>query len=169
MRCRKDTFINLRMGCKTATLYEFLPKSLNKIDSKRGLGSKIEAITYQLRLITNVGSFWIHSSPHQWLELKVSWIQNEFMMSSFLPNYKRKISALTTQAEILTNFVHILGKRWLHKFILKLTDLYTWTIVDFLLTSLPLPRTSCPRTHWMTSYPNSFRKLLYEPWCLEVD
>ena len=51
------------------------------------------------------------------------------MKSSFLPKYKQKIvrtSTLTTQGRNPGNFLFLfLGKRWLHKFILKITDLYS--------------------------------------------
>ena len=61
------------------------------------------------------------------LLLKVRQFQNEFMKSSFLPKYERKIvkiSALTKQGRNPDNFSFAFWeKRWLHKFILKLSDL----------------------------------------------
>ena len=66
------------------------------------------------------------SENHQ--PVKVSQFQNEFMKSSFLPKYEQKIvkiSALTTQGRNPDNFSFIFWeKRWLNKFILKLTNLY---------------------------------------------
>ena len=60
-------------------------------------------------------------------QLKVSKFQNEFMKSPFLPKYEQKIvkiSALTTQGRNPDNFLFVFWeKRWLHKFILKLSDL----------------------------------------------
>ena len=50
------------------------------------------------------------------------------MKSSFLPKYEQKnvrISALCSEGRNLDNFSFVFWeKRWLHKFILKLTDLY---------------------------------------------
>ena len=50
------------------------------------------------------------------------------MKSSFLPKYEQKIvkiSALTTQGRNPDNFLFVFWeKRWLHKLILKITDLY---------------------------------------------
>ena len=50
------------------------------------------------------------------------------MKSSFIPKYERKIvkiSDLTTQGRNSDNFSFVFWeKRWLHKFILKLSDLY---------------------------------------------
>ena len=63
--------------------------------------------------------------------LKVSKFQNEFMNSSFLPKYEPKIvriSALSygtvegTGQKFLQYFL-FWEKQWLHKFILKFTDL----------------------------------------------
>ena len=74
----------------------------------------------------------IASQPNhfQSLRLKVSKFQNEFMKSSFLPKYEPnilRISALysgTLQGRNPYNFWFIFWeKRWLHKFILKFTDL----------------------------------------------
>ena len=60
--------------------------------------------------------------------LKVRQFQNEFMKSSFLPKCERKIvriSALCSVDRNLDNFLFVFWeKRWLHKLILKLTDLY---------------------------------------------
>jgi hypothetical protein len=54
--------------------------------------------------------------------LKVSYFQNEFMKSSFLPT-----TGLCSEGRNPDNFLFVfLEKRWLHKFILKLTDLYLW-------------------------------------------
>ena len=50
------------------------------------------------------------------------------MKSSLLPKYEQKIvkiSALTTQGRNPDNFSFVFWeKRWLHKFVLKLSDLY---------------------------------------------
>ena len=50
------------------------------------------------------------------------------MKSSFLQKYEQKIveiSALTTQGRNPDNFLFVFWeKRWLHRFILKLSDLY---------------------------------------------
>ena len=60
--------------------------------------------------------------------LKVSYIQNEFTKSSFLPKYEQeivRISVLCIEGRNLDNFLFVFWeKRWLHKFILKLTDYY---------------------------------------------
>ena len=60
--------------------------------------------------------------------LKVIKFQNEFMKSSLLPKYEQKvvkISTLTTQGRDTDNFLFVFWeKQWLHKFILKFTDLY---------------------------------------------
>ena len=60
--------------------------------------------------------------------LKVRQFHNEFMKSSFFPTYEQKIvkiSALTTQGRKHDNFLFIFWEKWwLHKFILKLPDLY---------------------------------------------
>ena len=60
------------------------------------------------------------------------------MKSSFLPKYEQKIvriSALTTQGKNHDKFLFIFWeKRWLHKFILKITNLY-WKILLNLLFS----------------------------------
>ena len=60
--------------------------------------------------------------------LKVRQFQNEFVKSSFLPKCEQKIvriSALTTQGRNPDNFLFVFHeKRWLHKFILKLSDLW---------------------------------------------
>ena len=62
----------------------------------------------------------------QKIELKVRQFQNEFMKSSVLPKYEQKIvkiSALTTQGRNPDIFLFVFWeKRWLHKFILKLSD-----------------------------------------------
>ena len=59
--------------------------------------------------------------------LKFRQFQNEFMKSSFLTKYKRKIvriSALCSEGRNLDNFLFVFWeKRWLHKFILKMSDL----------------------------------------------
>ena len=56
--------------------------------------------------------------------LKVRQFQNEFMKSSFLEQKIVKISALTTQGRHPYNFSFFFWeKRWLHKLILKLSDL----------------------------------------------
>ena len=67
-------------------------------------------------------------SQELWMvKVKVIYFQSEFMKSSFLPKYKRKIvriSAPTTQGRNPDNFFFVFWeKRWLHQFILKLTDL----------------------------------------------
>ena len=63
--------------------------------------------------------------------LKVSKCQNEFMKSTFLPKYEANIVRISTlycatlQGRNLHNFWFIFWeKQWLHKFILKFTDLY---------------------------------------------
>ena len=57
-------------------------------------------------------------------QLKVSKFLNEFMKLSFLPKYEWKISALCSEGRNLDNFLFIFWeKRWLHKFILKMSDL----------------------------------------------
>jgi hypothetical protein len=69
-----------------------------------GLGRQIGQI--------NFGAFGVFLA-----ELKISKFQNEFMKSLFLP--------CTLQGRNLDIFSFIfLEKRWLHKFILKFTDLY---------------------------------------------
>ena len=65
----------------------------------------------------------------RFLVLKVSKFQSEFMKSSFLPRYEQKISGFLlcvgSEGRNLNNFLFIFWKkRWLHKFILKFTDLY---------------------------------------------
>ena len=59
--------------------------------------------------------------------LKVRQFQNEFVKSSFLPKYEQKIvrtSALWSEGRNLDNSLFVFWeKRWLQKFILKLTDL----------------------------------------------
>ena len=61
------------------------------------------------------------------IELKVRQFQNEIIKSSILPKYEQKIvkiSALTTQGTNPDNFSFVFREnRWLHKFILKLSDL----------------------------------------------
>ena len=60
-----------------------------------------------------------------WLELawlKVSKSQNKFMMSPFLPKNKRNI-ALPWMQKSLQYFVCFWEKWWLHKFVLRFTDL----------------------------------------------
>ena len=60
--------------------------------------------------------------------LKVRQFQNEFMKSSFLPKYEQKIvmiSALCSEGRNLDNSLLVFWEKgWLHKLILKLTDLY---------------------------------------------
>ena len=60
-------------------------------------------------------------------QVKVRQFQSEFMKSSFLPKYEQKIvriSALCSEGRNLDNSLFVFWeKRWLHKFILKLTDL----------------------------------------------
>ena len=62
------------------------------------------------------------------LKLKVRQFQNEFMKSSFVPKYERnmvRISALCSEGRNLDNFLFVFWEKWwLHKLILKLTDLY---------------------------------------------
>ena len=73
------------------------------------------------------GRNWVWSS-----HLKVSYFQTEFMKSSFLPKYKWKIvriSALCSEGRNSDNFLLVFWKKqWLHKFILKLTDLYSHVV-----------------------------------------
>ena len=86
--------------------------------------------SYHFTLLTDVNiiylpmpnSFGSHLFVNSCL-VKVRQFQNEFMKSLFLPKYERKIvriSALCSEVNFL--FV-IWEKRWLHKFILKSTEL----------------------------------------------
>ena len=58
------------------------------------------------------------------------------MKSSFLPKYEQKIvriSALTTQGRNPDSFTFLFWeKRWLHKFILKISELYDFKCILFL-------------------------------------
>ena len=70
---------------------------------------------------------WIEFHVKPSFLLKVRQFQNEFVKSSFLPKFERKIvriSALCSEGRNLDNFLFVFWeKRWLHKFILKLSDL----------------------------------------------
>ena len=63
------------------------------------------------------------------LSVKISYFQNEFMKTSFLPKYKRK-----NEGRNPDNFSFVFWeKQWIHKFILKLSDLYEqllWLIMS---------------------------------------
>ena len=66
--------------------------------------------------------------------VKVRQFQNEYLKSSFLRKYERKIvriSAMCSEGRNLDNFLFLFWeKRWLQIFILKMTDLYVnniWT------------------------------------------
>ena len=62
------------------------------------------------------------------VNLKLSYFKKECKKSSCLPKYKQKIvkiSALTAQGRNPEKFLFVFWeKRWLHEFILKLSDLY---------------------------------------------
>ena len=82
------------------------------------------------RWIVKNRAFIIYPSFWQYCFLKVSKFQNDFMESSFLPKYEPnivRISALhhaILQGRNPFNFWFIFWeKRWLHKLILKFTDL----------------------------------------------
>ena len=69
-------------------------------------------------------SYWF---PSCIVLIKDSYYKNEFMKSSFLPKYQQKnvrISAMCSEGRNSDNFSFVFWeKQWLHKFILKLSDL----------------------------------------------
>jgi hypothetical protein len=78
------------------------------------------------------------------------------MKSSLLPKYEQeivKISALTTQNKIPGNFSFVFWeKRWLHKFILKLSDLYKGTSSRIVFVCF-LEELKTPKWHFEINWP----------------
>ena len=92
---------------------------------------KVEKNGFLPRIMYYLCIWAIFNKRHLAVSIKVSKFQNEFMKSSFLPKYERnivRISALycaSLQGRNPYNFWFIFREKWwLHKFILKFTDLY---------------------------------------------
>ena len=115
--------------------------------------SKFHTKLFRNRTLNVGANFWTAFS------IKVSKFQNEFMKSTFLPKYEpniAKISALlhcaTLQGRNPYNFWFIFCEKWwLHKFILKITDLQQSqgsTPILFIPAILSLAGNSNPIYDW---------------------
>ena len=107
------------------------------------------------------GRNWVWSS-----HLKVSNFQNDL---SFLPKYERnilRISALCSEGRNSDNFLFVFWeKRWLHVFILKLTDLHSHVVFpQQIFAHDHFQSCLCRRAPLLTQRLNIFRVLFLNIW-----
>jgi hypothetical protein len=117
-------------------IFDFIPssKKLNEISVRQLFclrnSYKLHCWTEIWFIFMKMGWYWKYLFEIDNLILKISKFQNEFIKSSFLPKYEPESVRISALHGATIHFWFIFWeKRWLHKFILKFTDLYLilWT------------------------------------------